>query len=298
MSELATTMNKQAASFVPEYWSQLLNKKLNKSGVGMKITNHRYEGEIKNAGDTVRIQEIPSIAINSYDPSSLLVYEEPDGESKVLHIDQQKYFAFKVDDISKAQTNQDLANKFMEEAKKGIDLVKDSFILGKFADIPAENMLSPVSLTKENAYLQFVSLAKMLKNRGAIQSRDSDVYGKETKEEAEGLPFVVINPDVEAVLLQSNEFIHATEKGDKILRTGSVGSIAGLDILVSTNLPTVDSKVNVMAGINDAITFASQVVKIETLRDKDAFKDLVRGLYVYGAKTVLPNALAGVVMSL
>ncbi|OPZ78262.1 MAG: hypothetical protein BWY78_00674 [Alphaproteobacteria bacterium ADurb.Bin438] len=298
MSELAKTMNKQAAEFIPEFWSDILNKKLSKSGVAMRIVNTRYEGEIKNAGDTVRIQEVPNIAINSYDPSGALSYEEPNGESKILHIDQQKYFAFKVDDITKAQADNDLAHKFMEEAKKGIDLVKDSFILGKFADIPASNLLAPVSLTKGNAYLQFVNLAKMLKNKGAIQSRDSDIYGKNDEETREGLPFVVINPDIEAVLLQAPEFIQATEKGDKVLRTGSIGSIAGLDIMVSTNLPTVEGKVNVMAGINDAITFASQVVKIETLRDKDAFKDLVRGLYVYGAKTVIPEALAGCVMSL
>ncbi|OPZ77093.1 MAG: hypothetical protein BWY78_01154 [Alphaproteobacteria bacterium ADurb.Bin438] len=297
MSELATTMNKQAAVFIPEFWSGLLNKKLEISGVSMKIVNKRYEGEIKNAGDTVKIQETPSITINSYDPSGALSYESPDGTSQNLYIDQQKYFAFKVDDITKAQSNTSLADKFMEEAKKGIDLVKDSFILGKFADIPSSNLLTPVTLTKENAYLQFINLAKVLKNNGAIQAKDNDIYKTKNKT-GDVMPFVVINPDIEAVLLQAPEFIHATDKGDKILRTGSIGSIAGLDILVSTNLPTVSGAVNVMAGINDAITFASQVVKIETLRDKDAFKDLVRGLYVYGAKTVIPKALSGCVMTL
>ena len=49
----------------------------------------------------------------------------------------------------------------------------------------------------------------------------------------------------------------------------------------------------IMAGINDAITFASKVIKIETLRNPEGFDDLVRGLFVYGAKTVIPNALSG-----
>lgn len=305
MSQNAISEGKQGAVFVPEFWSGMLNKKLEKSGVAMKIVNKRYEGEIKNAGDTVRIQEIPEIAINSYNPSGTLTYESPDGTSQSLIIDQQKYFAFKVDDITKAQANVSLAEKLMEEAKKGVDIVKDSFILGKFADIPAANKLTTAQITTSNAYSVFVDLAKILKNNNAIQSADNDIYGTSNKVK-EAMPWVVINPDVEAVLLKSPEFIHASEKGDRVLRDGSIGSIAGLDIMVCTNLPTVRTgtegsyvyTINVMAGINDAITFASQVVKIETLRDKDAFKDLVRGLYVYGAKTVIPKALAGISVTL
>ena len=58
----------------------------------------------------------------------------------------------------------------------------------------------------------------------------------------------------------------------------------------------MDSKYYVLAGTNEAIIFASQLSKIETLRDKDSFSDLVRGLYLYGAKTVQPKALAKMVV--
>ena len=44
--------------------------------------------------------------------------------------------------------------------------------------------------------------------------------------------------------------------------------IAGMDVLVSTNLTATDNKYYVMAGTNEAITFASQLARIETLRDK------------------------------
>lgn len=305
MSKNAIDTGKQAAVFIPEFWSKLLNKKLEKSGVGMKIVNRRYEGEIKKAGDTVHIQEVPNITINTYDPRGTLTYEDPDGTTQTLIIDQQKYFGFRVDDITEAQSNTELANKFMEEAKKSIDLVKDSFILGKFVDIPSKNLLAAKTLTPANAYATFVELAKVLKNNAAIQSKDDDVYHTSNRV-GDAMPWVVVNPDIEAVLLQSPEFIHPTNAGDKVLRAGSIGSIAGLDVLVTNNLPTITTgegeaatkTVNVMAGINDAITFASQVVKIEKLRDQNSFKDLVRGLYVYGAKTVVPDALAGCVLTI
>ena len=61
----------------------------------------------------------------------------------------------------------------------------------------------------------------------------------------------------------------------KLLREGAIGRIAGMDVLVSTNLTaTAPSKYYVLAGTNEAITFASQLSKIESLRDKDSFSDL------------------------
>ena len=110
-------------------------------------------------------------------------------------------------------------------------------------------------------------------------------------------PWVVINPNIESYLLQSPEFISAYKVADETLREGSIGRIAGMDVLVSTNLTDVDGKYYVLAGTNEAITFASQLAKIESLRDKDSFSDLVRGLYLYGAKTVQPKALAKMVVT-
>jgi hypothetical protein len=44
-------------------------------------------------------------------------------------------------------------------------------------------------------------------------------------------------------------------------------------------------------GTNAAITFASQMTKMETLRAESTFGDLVRGLNVYGFKIIKPEAL-------
>ena len=125
----------------------------------------------------------------------------------------------------------------------------------------------------------------------ARKLKDSDAVSAGQK------PWVVINPLVESYLLQSTEFIGAHNVADETLREGAIGRIAGMDVLVSTNLTEANGLLYVMAGTNEAITFASQRAKIETLRDKDSFSDLVRGLYLYGAKTVKPAALAKMVVS-
>ena len=48
MSENAINLKRQAAEIVPEVWSMNLSKKLDKSGVGMKIVNKIYKNQLIN----------------------------------------------------------------------------------------------------------------------------------------------------------------------------------------------------------------------------------------------------------
>ena len=305
MSSNAETLERQVAKLIPEAWSLSLNKKLDKSGVGMQIVNRIYEKDTKNYGDTVNIGEIGDVTITDYSEDTTdggVTYERVDATSQQLKIDQSKAFGFFISDISQRQANiKDLQSKFEQRAKTAIDLVRDTFILSAFAEIPTDNkQTGSVTLTKDNAYKCLVWLAKTLKNNNAVQTKNDKVY-KANQAGVNAMPWVVINPDVEAILLQSPDFIHATNAGDRVLREGSIGTIAGLDVLVCTNLQTVKAtdqsnttyKVNIMAGINDAIAYSGNISKVESIRDDKFFGDNVRGLYVYGKKVVLPKALAG-----
>lgn len=296
MSTNAETLNRQLSKIIPEAWSLSLNKKLDKSGVAMKMVNKIYEKDIKNYGDTVNIGEIGDVTVSDYSEEVSgggVTYQRVDATSQQLKLDQTKAFGIFLSDIAQGQSNiQDLQSKFEARAKTAIDLEKDTFILSAFSEIPAENKKENVTLTKDNAYSVLVWLAKTLKKNNAIQVKNDKVF-KTNQAAGEAMPYVTINPDVEAILVQSPDFIHATNAGDRVLREGSIGTIAGLDVLVSTNLPTIEGKVNIMAGINEAIAYAGNISKVETLRDDKFFGDNVRGLYVYGKKVVLPKALAG-----
>lgn len=302
MSENATNLKRQGALIIPELWSLDLNKKLDKSGVAMKCVNKIFEKDVANYGDTVHIGEIGDVTVSDYSEDAStggVTYERVDATSQTLKIDQSKAFGIFLSDITQKQSNiKDLQSKFENRAKTAIDLVKDTYVLTAFSSIPDTNVKgkeTAVTLTKDNAYSVMVWLAKTLKNNNAIQQKNDRVF-KSNQAAGEALPYVIINPDVEAILLQSPDFIHATNAGDRILREGSIGTIAGLDVLVSTNLPTTENKVNVMAGINEAIAYAGNISKVETMRDDKFFGDNVRGLYVYGMKVVLPKALAGIVV--
>ncbi len=281
---MATETNSYSA-FIPEIWSVKLNSMLEKECVMLQCVNKNYEGEIKNQGDKVKIITPAEVSISTLGTSSI-TYSELTPSSMDLEIDQKKFFAFKINDVAQVQANTDIMEAHLANAKKAIEEVQDSYLLAQHSNVVSANTIGteddPIELSKTTIYEQFVKLALALKNSNAVTA---------TKR-----PWVVINPTVESYLLQSTEFINAYNVADETLREGAIGRIAGMDVLVSTNLSEVNGNYYVLAGTNDAITFASQLSKIESLRDKDSFSDLVRGLYLYGAKTVQPTALAKMII--
>lgn len=279
-------MSNKYAAFIPEIWSQKLNTMLEKDCVMLQCVNRNYEGDIKNQGDKVKIITPAKVNVSTLSDAAL-TYNELEPTSMELVIDQKKFFAFKINDVAAVQANTDIMEAHLANAKKAIEEVQDSYLLGQHAYVDSSNIIgsddSPITLNKTTIYEQFVKLALTLKNSDAVTGSKR--------------PWVVINPTIESYLLQSTEFIGAHNVADETLREGAIGRIAGMDVLVSTNLTEVDGLYYVLAGTNEAITFASQLAKVESLRDKDSFSDLIRGLYLYGAKTVQPKALAKMVVS-
>ncbi len=281
MSDFTTTYS----TFIPEIWSKKLNQMLEKNCVMMQCVNKNWEGEISQQGDTVKIITPSDVTVSTL-TSDNITYTSLAPKSQDLVIDQKKFFAFKIDDVAKVQSNMDIMEAHLVNAKKAIEEVQDSYLLAMHTDVTESNTVgsesSPITLDKSTIYEHFVKLSLALKNSDAVHTGVR--------------PWVVINPNIESYLLQSPEFIKAYNVADETLRDGAIGRIAGMDVLVSTNLTDIDNKYYVLAGTNDAITFASQLAKIESLRDKDSFSDLVRGLYLYGAKTVQPKALAKMIV--
>lgn len=274
------------SAFIPEIWSQKLNNLLAKNCVMLQCVNRNYEGEIKNQGDSVKIITPADVTISTVSASAIS-YSELTPSSTDLVIDQKKFFAFKINDVAQAQANQSIMDAHLQNAKNAIEQVQDAYLLSQQANVDTANVVgteaTPITLDKATIYENFVNLALKLKNANALSNNQK--------------PWVVINPSIESYLLQSPQFISAYNVADETLREGAIGRIAGMDVLVSTNLSAVSGKFYVLAGTNEAITFASQLSKIESLRDKDSFSDLVRGLYLYGAKTVQAKSLAKMIVT-
>lgn len=268
-------MTKAYQNFIPTVWSARLIANLDKDFVYPLCVNRDYEGEIKNVGDTVKINQIGNVTIGDY-KGTITEPEELTSEQKVLVIDKSKFFNFKVDDIQKAQSNVNLIDEAMGRASVGLADVVDQEIATLTSE--AENKLGKTDSaividTPEKAYDLLVDIKVALNKANAP---------KENR-------FVVVCPEFLGMLEKDARFT----RHEAVLTDGVAGVVAGMEVRESNNIPYDEGKkeFSILAGSKSAITFAGQVTHIEPYRLEKSFADAVKGLYCYGMKVLQPKAL-------
>lgn len=264
--------------FRPEIWAALLLSSLKKSHVYAALCNRNYEGEIRGAGDTVRITSISRPTINTYQRNTDISYEELSDAQRTLVVDQEKYWAFTIDDVDKAQARGDVVPEAMQESAYGLRDVADQYVASFYTQVAAANDLGTRVITAAgDAYETLVDLGVAL---------------DEANVPAEGR-WVVVSPKFHGLLQKDERFTDMSASGTQTLANSRVGEAAGFFIHKSNNTPnpTADHRV-IMAGVPQAMSFAEQILQTEALRSEDRFADRVRGLHVYGGKLIRPDALA------
>ena len=274
-------------NFVPDLWAARLLVSLRKSAVAANLVNRDYEGEIKRMGDSVKITSVNDVTIGSYTAHTDITVEDIDDATRSLLIDQAKYFAFELDDVERAQAvnGASVLSQATDNAAYQLKDVADAFLLAAMntAVQGGANDLGTVAIhtTKQNLYDAIVDLGVVL---------DEDNVPTEGR-------FVVVSPSLHGRLQKLDSFVAAgDEKGAGTRSTGFIGSVSGLDIYKSNNLPAVTDAAATgglaIAGYRGATTFAEQIVSVEAARMEKRFADMVKGLHVYGAKVVRPTGLA------
>ncbi|MBC2456587.1 phage capsid protein [Clostridium beijerinckii] len=265
-------------NFIPTIWSARLNEGFKKALVYGNCVNTDYEGEIKGAGSTVKINSVGAVTIDNYDKSKgINKPQELDSSQSTLTIDQAKYFNFQVDDIDKAQANVDLLDAGIKEASYGLANVADQYIANFYTEVKAGNTIgddtTPIVPTIANAYDYLIDLGVIL-DENSVSEIDR---------------FVVVPSWFYGLLLKDPRF---TKEID-IMRTGFVGNIDNMAVYKSNNVPnTSGEKYKIIAGQKSAISFAGQVDSVEAYRPESQFSDAVKGLQVYGAKCIKPEGIA------
>ena len=276
-----------AISFIPEVWSAKMLVSLKKALVyaGPGVVNRDYEGEIKGQGDTVRIRSMGRPTIGTYTKNSTTITPETLTDAqRALYIDQAKYFAFELDDIDAAQSTGGELDGALMEAVYGLRDVADQYVAALYTGAQSANQLGTVSVT--TAALAYTQIRKL---KVALDEANVPMEGR----------YVIVPPWYEGLLLEDDRFVRVDASGtSEGLRNGQIGRALGFNVLASNNAPLVTGDdYAVMAGHPSAISFAEQIASIETYRPESAFADAVKGLHVYGAKLVRPEAIATVIAS-
>lgn len=281
--------------FTPELWSEKLNVTLDNHGKYTDIVNRKYQGEIKNKGDKVYFYTLGSLTVSDYNPTATgfsgITYQDPTGDKQYLEISQQKVIPFLVDDIEAVQSNIDLVNQYINRIAVAASQTKDKYIHGlAVANATTKrNADSPLAISKDNIWGEICAMYAVLGRKNALVN-GVDYAGKR--------PALVITPEIEGIVKQCSQFF-ANAVGAEVLRKGQIGTLGGFDVFVDTNI--ANEKVGtgtsayyaqtMVALTSDAITYAEQITKTETLRDINQIGDYVRCLLVYGGKVANPDCI-------
>ena len=272
-------------NFIPTLWSARLLAHLDKIHVYANLVNRDYEGEIRDFGDTVKINAIGDITVRDYTRNTdILSPEVLSNAQKTLEIDQAKYYNFQVDDVDAAQVKPKLMDAAMQRAAYGINDVADSYLAALLAAGATNagsglgNDTTPLVPTASTAYDMLVDLSVDLTEKNVPNA------GR----------WVVVPAFFHGLLLKDARFVgNGTDYNKAIIEGGEVGVGAGFRIYVSNNVPnTTGTKYKIVAGTAMGGTYAEQLLKTEAYRMEKRFADAVKGLHVYGAKVVKGDALS------
>src|SRR6185369_10044877 len=140
-------------NFIPQVWSARLLASLKKTLVYGQtgIVNRDYEGEIREKGNTVKINSIGAVTVSDHTKNSDISAPEALNDSdQVLVIERAKYFNFQVDDVDRVQQMPSVMDQAMQEAAYALADAADQYIAGLYTGANANNLIgstgSPTSV--------------------------------------------------------------------------------------------------------------------------------------------------------
>lgn len=284
----------QTNSFwLPEVFSKKVQVAFRKSAVAEAICNTDYMGEIAQFGDTVNIIKEPTITVTDYTRATTSLNSTVlTDQELVLQVDQAKYFQFKVDDLEKRFSHVNWQQVASDNAAYQL---KDAFDVNVIT--------AAVAGIGSNTYGTVAAPIDTGHDAGEVDPLDVLARLARLLDDAnvpEENRWVVAKPEFYEELAKTNSKLLSVDynQGNGGLRNGLVasGELRGFKMYKSNNVPTPSGAGSpthqILAGHMSAVSCAQSLSTVESIRDNDSFKDIVRGLLVWGRKVLRPEALA------
>lgn len=274
-------------TFIPQLWAADIHKAFQTRLVygQAQIVNRRYEGMIRQRGDTVSIQTVSDPTIRTHTRgTNIAAPEAGHGASQVLRISEEKYFNITIPDIDRVQADPGLFEEYTGRGGYGLAKTMDSFIASTLAaGVASANELgstaTPLVPTADTAYEYLVDLDTLL------SENDVPEEGR----------YSVVPHWFHGLLRKDDRFVSfGTAPNQQVLRGRPVGEAANLTVYRSNQVPnTAGVDYRIIAGHAEACTFAEQMTATpEAYRPELRFEDAIKELHAYGARVTRPYSIA------
>ena len=263
------------AVFKQTLWSKKIQNALD-TLTGLRThCDYQFEGEIK-AGNKLKITGSVAPTIGTYVPGTDITIENVEGNDQELVIDQFKYFARYFDNVDKAQSipgvlendSKECAKLLHEEGDKYVASILKAGVedgtIAKSASAIAPNKTNVVGAVEEGL------VALYEKN---VRPTD-ELYGE-------------FSPKFYSMLRQS--LTEVLTNNVELAKKGAVGKYNNVMVCIENLLPTAEGVKYNFIRTSKAVAFAGQVDTVKAIEKEKGFGDIVKGLYVFGAKVVRPE---------
>lgn len=272
--------------FIQTIWSKKIQDDLEEKCKLVQDCTREYEGDCQYA-QTVKILAVGDPTIGNYTGADITI-EEMSDSSQDLVIDVQKYFAFEVKDVDKAQSVPGLPEKYQQKSVNALALAREKHI-GALVAGKAQTTANEVAgndTYKEGAANVVTATAK---TKGAIKTAldDAIVTLREKNFDDSG----VIELDPRSYKTFKDELIELKTANDEMIRRGVLAEYDGFQVKSTNNVYRDSTHVYCIVRSKNAIAFAGQINEVEAGRMEKRFSDYVRGLDTYGAKIIAQDEL-------
>jgi hypothetical protein len=280
-------MANNLAAFNAQAWSKRLLKNLDQINIMLPLVNTDYEGELQGVGDTVQVRTLGSISGGAY--SGSISYQDLAPVKEPFTVSDTWYFAFKVSDIEKAQTDIDVMDSYTQRAAIAMSNEVERKLLSRYTSTLTANRITgasgaAIALDSGTTALQGI-YPVFVEARARLSKQNVPAQGR----------WFVVDPDTTSLLLNDTaHFIKATDLGDAMVRNGNlagaeallgspgfIGRCAGFDVYECNHIPTSGGAKYLQYGTRLAISYAAQIVEMEAIRLQDSFDTAVRGLLLH-----------------
>lgn len=229
----------QTAQYIQEAWTRDIQQPFDKKLQIAKLVQDR-SGLISSGGDTIRVPFTAGVDARAKSASTNITYDSPEGSPISIAIDKHYYVGVLIEDITKVQSNYDLQSAFKERMAEALARQLDTDLMALYA-----------------------SAGTTVSGGAAID--DADILSVVAAFDAANTPQEmrrgVIGHNTKADLLGVNKYTayDQTGKTGKAVdgTSGLVGSVYGMDIYHSGNVPTSTTGRNLFFH-KSAITKAEQ----------------------------------------
>lgn len=263
-------------------WSAIVELAAQEASIAGQVANGLYQPDATNSY-IVQATTFGVPTIGDYSGSAL-TYEELSDSKLDITMNQQKFYAFKIEDPDMVSTDIDIATPAVQQAGRGLAITTDTYAFtqattgagtaldaGDFGGTPT-NALAVNSANVEEA---ISAIVETLSTNNAGPDR-----------------VLVVPPFFRQKMVLAGLDRLVQPEASTLYREGFIGRFNGLDVFESNQLVKPSAgEFQVLAMTRRALPFASTVSESEVLRLQDYFATAYRGLYIFGAGVLFADEI-------